>query len=155
NHHVRALRSFGRWLMRSRRWPCNPFDTLALLNTATDRRHDRRELDAGELRRLLAVARASRQGFRGLSGPDRVHLYATACGTGFRVSALANLTPDDFDLAAEMPTMTLAARYAKNRKTKVQPLPPDVAELLRNYLADKPVSQTIWPGGWKDDAAEM
>src|SRR5437764_9071089 len=91
------------------------------------------------------------------SGVDRLALYATACGTGFRASSLASLTPDDFDLAAEMPTVTLAARHAKNRKTKVQPIPPDVAELLRDYLADRPAGQPIWGGPWARDckAAEM
>jgi hypothetical protein len=89
NHHARALRAFGRWLERSNRWPSNPFDTLALLSVATDRLHDRRELAADEMRRLLEVTRASARAFRGLTGLDRASLYLTACGTGFRVRALA------------------------------------------------------------------
>src|SRR5262249_23687719 len=86
--------------------------------------------------------------FRGLSGPDRFHLYAAACGTGFRASALASLTPESFDLTAELPTVTLAARHAKNRKTKVQPIAPDLADLLRDYLTDKPAGQAVWGGAW-------
>ncbi len=148
NHYVRSLRAFGRWLARSRRWPSNPFETLDLLSTTTDRRRDRRELDASELRRLLKVTRESERPFRGLSGEDRFHLYATACGTGFRASALASLTPESFDLGGNTPTVTLAARHAKNRKTKVQPLPPDVADLLRAYLREKPAGQAIWGGTW-------
>jgi hypothetical protein len=50
-----------------------------------------------------------------------------------------------------MPTVTLAARHAKNRKTKVQPLPDDLAELLRDYLKDKPAGQPIWGGAWARD----
>ena len=148
NHYVRSLRAFGRWLVRSRRGPSNPFDTLALLHAATDRRRDRRELDADELRRVLSSARNSPRSFRGLTGPDRFHPYATACGTGFRASALASLTPESFDLAGELPTVTLAARHAKNKKTKVQPIPPDLAELLRGYLADKSAGQPVWGGTW-------
>jgi integrase/recombinase XerC len=155
NHHVRALRSFGRWLVRSRRWGANPFETLSLLNTATDRRHDRRELEADELRRLLAVTLASGRTFRGLAGPDRWALYLTACGTGFRVRALAGLTPGDFDLSASVPALVLPARLAKNKKAKVQPLPSDVTVTLRGYLADKPTGQPVWPGSWRDAAAEM
>src|SRR4051794_19815756 len=90
-------------------------------------------LEADQLRRLLAAARDSARTFRGLYGFDRYHLYAAACGTGFRASALASLTPESFDLGAQ-PTVTLAARWNKSRKLKVQPLPPDVAELLRDYL---------------------
>src|SRR5262249_5893453 len=35
-----------------------------------------------------------------------------------------------------------------NRKTKVQPIPPDIAELLRAYIADKPAGLPIWGGTW-------
>ena len=126
-------------------------------NTTADRRHDRRELDAGELRRVLESARDSQRSFRGLSGRDPYHLYATACGTGFRASALASLTPGSFDLSADLPTVTLAARHAKNRKTKVQPIPEDLADLLRGYLAGRPAGQPVWGGTWARDhrGAEM
>src|SRR5262249_24189211 len=122
---------------------------------ATDRRHDRRELEADELRRLLAAALASGGAFRGLAGRDRWALYLTACGTGFRARALAGLTPDDFDLSAEVPAVVQPARLAKNKKAKVQPLPADVADALRGYLADKPAGRPVWRGGWRDDAAEI
>ena len=56
-----------------------------------------------------------------------------------------------------MPMVTLPARHAKNRKTKVQPLPPDLAKLMRSYLASKPAGQPIWGGPWASDhrGAEM
>jgi hypothetical protein len=104
---------------------------------------------------LLVAAAASSQTFRGLSGRDRWALYLTALGTGIRVRALAGLTPGDFDLPAETPVVVLPARLAKNKKAKTQPLPADVAEALGVYLADKPTSRPAWPGGWKDDGAEM
>ncbi len=53
-----------------------------------------------------------------------------------------------FDLDADMPAVTLATRHAKNRKTKVQPLPMDVADLLRDYLRDMPAHSIIWGGTW-------
>src|SRR5262249_22326591 len=54
NHYVAAVRSFCRWMVKpARRLPFNPLDGLELLNVATDRRHDRRELTADEMRRLL------------------------------------------------------------------------------------------------------
>jgi excisionase family DNA binding protein len=156
NYYRAHLRTFGNWLVRDRRLGERPFRHMEAENT-TDRRHDRRELDAGELRRVLETARASERLFRGLTGPDRFHLYATACGTGFRASALASLTPESFDLSAALPTVTLAARHAKNRKTKVQPIPPDLAELLRVYLAGRPAEQPVWGGTWAKDhrGAEM
>jgi integrase len=157
NDYLSALKSFGRWLVKDRRIAENPFQHLEGGNAKVDRRHDRRELEVGELRSLLAAARGSERTFRGLTGPDRYHLYATACGTGFRTSGLASLTPESFDLDTNPPTATLAARHAKNRKTKVQPLSPDLAELLCCYLAGKSAGQPLWPGTWARErkGAEM
>src|SRR5262249_41996756 len=57
----------------------------------------------------------------------------------------------------DLATVTLAARHAKNRKTKVQPIPPDLAELLLGYLAGRPAGQPVWGGTWAKDhrGAEM
>jgi integrase/recombinase XerC len=151
NAYLSNLKSFCRWLVRERRMGETPVAHLEPGNTDVDRRHDRRELDAEELRRLLAAARDSERVFRGLTGRERYHLYATACGTGFRASGLASLTPENFDLAGDPPTVTLAARQNKSRKTKVQPLPPDLAELLRDYLRDRPAGQPVWGGTWASD----
>jgi excisionase family DNA binding protein len=154
NHYVAALRSFGRWLVRpgaGQRLSKNPLAGLKLVCVETDRRHDRRELTADELRRLLAATRASARTFRGLSGEDRFHLYATACGTGFRAGGLASLIPASFNLTSDGPTATLSARRNKSKKTKKQPLPADVADLLRAYLKDKPAGQPIWGGTWATD----
>jgi len=157
NYYLSHLKSFCRWLVKDRRMADNPVAHLEAGNVKVDRRHDRRELTADELRSLLAAARASDRTFRGLSGWDRYHLYATACGTGFRAGALASLTPESFELDAEIPTAILSARRNKSRKTKEQPLPPDMAELLRDYLRDKPAGLPIWGGSWAKDwkGAEM
>ena len=75
-------------------------------------------------------------------------MYLLAAGTGFRSNALANLTPADFELDSDSPTVTLAARFNKSRKTKVQPLPTEVAEALRGFLTGKPANALVWPGTW-------
>jgi integrase/recombinase XerC len=157
NYYRAHLRTFGNWLVKDTRIGESPFRHLETENTATDRRHDRRELEADELRRVLQAAKGSGRSFRGLTGLDRFHLYATACATGFRAAALASLTPRSFDLGDDRPTVTLAARKNKSRKQKVQPLPPDVAELLLDYLQGKPADQPIWGGNWARDhrGAEM
>jgi integrase len=157
NQYLTHLKSFCKWLAKDGRMGENPVERLEAGNAEVDRRHDRRELDAGELRRLLAAARDSARTFRGLTGWDRYHLYAAACGTGFRASGLAGLTPESFGLDPAGPTVTLAARRNKSRKLKAQPLPADVADLLREYLRDKPAGQPVWPGTWASDrvAADM
>lgn len=157
NHYIRAVRGFFRWLVKAKRIGSNPLESLALVNAAVDVRRVRRALTIDELRRLFDAARASTRTYRGLTGADRYFLYLVAAGTGFRASALANLTPGDFDLDSPSPCVTLPARFAKNRRTKVQPLPGDVAAALRDYLADKPAGLPIWGGTWARDhrGAEM
>ena len=54
-----------------------------------------------------------------------------------------------------MPTVTLPVRRDKSRKGKVLPLPADVAELMRAYLAGKPDDMAVWGNGWAKRGAEM
>ena len=157
NQYLTHIKAFTRWLVRDHRTGADPLTHLESGNSQTDRRHDRRELEAEELRSLLTAASASERSYRGLTGWDRFHLYATACGTGFRASALASLTPASFDLDGQTPTVTLAAKRNKSRVLKVQPIPPDVAELLRDYLDGKPSGSPVWGGSWAKEGrgAEM
>ena len=157
NHYVVAVRGFFRWLVKANRIGSNPLESLTLLNAAVEVRRQRRELTSDELRCLFVAARVSEHTFRGLTGLDRFHLYILAAGTGFRANALANLTPAVFDLEAETPTVTLAARFNKSRKLKVQPLPVDVAAALRDFIAGKPDNAPLWGRTWAKDqrGAEM
>ena len=157
NAYQTHLKTFGNWLVRDRRLGENPFRHLEAGNSQVERRDDRRELTTEELHTLLRAARDSQKTFRGLAGWDRYHLYATACGTGFRASALASLTPECFDLGNDFPTVTLSARNNKSRKSKIQPLPPDLRDLLRVYLAEKEPTKPVWGGTWASDhrGAEM
>src|SRR4029079_3055648 len=118
-------------------------------------RHDRRELTSAEMATLLEATRASKRVFRGLTGWDRDHLYAPACGSGLRAAALAGLVPEDSDLASTTPYIVLPARLAKNRRVKVQPLPQELATALRSYLRGKPKGLPVWGGMWAEDGAEM
>ena len=82
-------------------------------------------------------------------------LYAVAMATGFRAGELASLLPRSFDLLSVDPTVCCKATNTKNRKEAIQPLPQNVAEALRGYLADKPANLPLWPGVWPENAAEM
>src|SRR5262249_2700935 len=82
-------------------------------------------------------------------------LYAVACASGFRASELVSLCPTAFDLDGKPPTVTLAAEIAKNGKTAVQPLPPDLVQALRDYLGGRPAGKPVWPGNWPDNAAAI
>jgi hypothetical protein len=101
NQYLTALRGFFNWMVSDTRLAENPVTHLEPGNVDVDRPQDRRELEAEELRLLLGAARDSQRSFRDLTGPDRYHLYATACGTGFRALVLSSLTPESFDLDGE------------------------------------------------------
>ena len=125
NHHLVAMKSFGNWLVKERRWPENPFAHLSRLNARVDVRHERRALSTDELSRLISTTEKSKETFRGLDGATRAMLYRLATMTGLRAAELASLTPASFDLAADMPTVTLEAGYSKRRHEDVLPLHPD------------------------------
>lgn len=82
---------------------------------------------------------------------QRYVLYAVACASGFRAAAMASLTPESFALDANPSTVALAARKNKNRKARVQPLPDEVAALLRDFMQGKPAGQPLWGGAWASD----
>ncbi len=165
NHYVGALRSFGRWLVRTRRMDHNPFANLDRIDTEIDIRRDRRALPIDEFGRLIDATRADSQAWRGLTGEDRAMLYVTAAYTGLRANELATLTPRTVALAGDPPALTVKAAYSKRRREDVQPLRQDLAGELQNWLANRtrpvldlkarPDDEPLWPGNWSDDAAEM
>ncbi len=134
NHYVRALKGFARWMVRDGRAADDPLASLTLLNSRTDRRHDRRALEPDELRRLLDAARGGPVRY-GIAGPDRATLYLAAVGTGFRAGELRSLTPASFQLDSDPPTVTVGAAYSKRRRNDVQPIRAELAEALAAHLA--------------------
>lgn len=148
NHYLTGVKAFLNWMVRDKRTAENPFRHLERGNVKLDRRHDRRELTADEIRRLLTAARQSTRRFKGLTGEDRYFLYATAAGSGFRASELASLTPESFNLAADPPLIALNAEDAKNRTDAAQPIPDDLADELRGFLIGRPAGEPVWPGTW-------
>jgi site-specific recombinase XerC len=156
NDYLAAVKGFTRWLWRDHRAAVDALSGLSkFTNAGTDVRHARCDLSAEELAHLLEAARTSSKPIRCLSGPDRYFLYLTAAATGFRASELASMTPESFALDRDAPTATVQAGCTKNRKLAVQPLPLDVAELLRDYLRGKPDGLAVWPGKWRRTAVYM
>jgi integrase len=155
NDYLAAVKTFTRWLWRDKRSVLDPLAGLSKIGNATDIRHARRDLSPEELGLLLEAARHSPKAIRCLAGLDRYFLYLTAAATGFRASELASMTPESFDLNGDTPTATVQASCTKNRQLARQPLPLDVARLLRDYLQDKPAGLPLWPGKWKTRAFLM
>ncbi|MEX0701310.1 MAG: tyrosine-type recombinase/integrase [Planctomycetales bacterium] len=155
NGYLVAIKSFCNWLVRERRMAANPITHLQRLNAKVDVRRERRALSADEFAKLIEAARKG-DDFRDLSGSDREMLYLVAGYTGLRVSELASLKRNSFDLDSDSPTVSVAAGYSKRRRLDVLPLRRDLADKLKAWLDAKPPRKAnVWPGSWKGDAAEM
>jgi len=110
---------------------------LEAFNADTDPRHVRRELTPEEMTWLLATTEKYTRPEHNLPGPDRAMVYRLALGTGFRAKELRSLTPESFDLESDPAKVTVAAAYSKHRRTDVQPIRPDLADLLRSWLSGR------------------
>ena len=155
NDYLAGVKGFSRWLWRDKRTAVDQLAGMSkLANPETDVRHARRELSAEECSWLFSTVQKSDRPFRRLLGQDRFTLYLTAAGTGLRVSELASLTPDSFDLTAP-PVVIVEASRTKNRKRAELPLPAELVDVLADYLAGKPADVPIWPGAWVKKAARM
>ncbi len=144
HHYVRAIKQFTRWLARDGRVATDPFAHLTGFSADADRRRSRRAFSDSELARLIGMAESGPM-ILGINGPDRAICYRLATGTGFRAGELRSLRPENFDLSADPPTITVAAGYSKRRHRDTQPIRRDLAELLRPWLVDKPRGEPVLP----------
>lgn len=161
NAAAAAWRAFGRWCVRSNRLAANPLASIGARNLEGDRRRVRRDLTTDELARIIDAAERSpvvtvRKWVRDAKGerssvavkmncPDRAWAYRIAAGTGFRAGEVASLTPESFDLDGEGPSVVVEAAYSKRKRRDVQPIRPDLADLLRPWVATRPAGEPVCP----------
>ena len=141
NHYLACIVSFVNWCHDTHRLRENPLRGLARFNVKEDRRHDRRTISLDELHRLIE---ATEQGplVMGLAGPTRALCYRLAASTGLRYSEIASVRPASFDWRA--PSVTVAAAYTKNGEPATLPLPGDLVDDLKSYVADRAADSPIF-----------
>jgi len=144
NAYLTSVKAFSRWLWKHKRVPDDFLCTLEKYNEATDPRHVRRELLPEEAVRLIAAAEGRKLPDHCIRGTDRAMVYRLALSTGFRVKELRSLTPASFNLATDPPTVTAKAGHTKRGRNDCQPIRPDLAELLRPWLADRPAGERLF-----------
>jgi integrase len=140
-HYARAIKGFSRWL-----WKDGRVRDDALVHLAMPEVNDsftRRALDADEAAALIATTPTQRVRAR-MTGPDRAAFYATALGTGLRLSELLSLTPESFDLDSHPPTVFCSGENTKNGKDAIQPIRPELAAMLRPWLANKAPGRPVF-----------
>ena len=134
NHYKRSMKSFARWMLLNDRLYRNPLDNLKLVNTSTDRRHDRRPLAMDEFIRMYEAAKTGPP-VEGISGHDRAMLYLLAAWTGYRKGELGSLTLRHFvGLDTDTPMIVVRAGYSKRRREDNMALHPDIADRFKKWL---------------------
>ncbi|PQO42291.1 tyrosine-type recombinase/integrase [Blastopirellula marina] len=139
NHYSRAIKAFTRWLWVEQKAGTDSMISLRLVNAKTDRRLVRRALSANELSTLVkSITEKGRveSGRQWRQEPDdRIALYMLAAYTGLRVSEIASLTRESFDL--ERGSVIVQAAYSKRRRADRLPLHPSLTQLLSTWLPSK------------------
>jgi integrase/recombinase XerC len=155
NDYLQAVSQFCNWMVENERLERNPFAKLKKGNPERDRRHVRRVLDIQELQSLVTATRGSATIRKKLTGESRALLYTVAAYTGYRAGELAELATSSFRLTQDPPTIDLSGEFTKNGKDASQPIPLELAETLRGFLAGLDAKAKVWPSAWAGRSAEM
>lgn len=136
HHHLRAVKSFSRWLWRDGVIRDDPLSPLRGYNWKTDRKYIRRAMTLKEVKALLTVADAGQKLWE-IDGPDRAMMYRLMIGTGFRVGEVRSLMPANFLLEEDPPCVIVGAAYSKHRREDRQPIRVELAAKLKPWLVAK------------------
>ena len=125
NNYVESIHAFSRFCFRREYLDRNPLTHLEFLDSSPEIR--RRDLSLEEIGQLLVNCRHSRK-----------LLYLVALTTGLRAGELGSLHKKH--LSTNPPGLHLDANWTKNRKDGFQPLPAEIANMLRE-AADKKTAE--------------
>ena len=148
-HYERAIKSFSRWLAVTD----GPLDSDPLIDMdvtfvdATDVVHPRSAFDLEDLGKIIHAASEGKM-FRGLTGPQRAHLYLTAAYSGLRAKECAAVRRAD---CGDLQMIHVAGQFTKSGHPAVQPVPSWLRPVLAKFVAGLASDAFLWPGGWKKD----
>ena len=153
NHHLRAVKSFCKFLHDTDRIPSDPTRRLKPVN-AEEKAVRRRVFTDAEFERLLASLPQSKS--RHHLGPDeRRIIFLIARWTGLRAAEVACLRPMSFKFDGTTPVAVIPVTISKRRKEDRQPIPSFLVPELREFIAGKSENDRLFPGKWFRRAAEM
>ena len=142
NHYRTAIKVFAKWCADTHRTRDDVLRGVKGYNAREDRRHDRRTLSLPELHRLIEAAENGPI-VLGIAGPARALCYRLAVATGLRYGEIASIRPASFDW--KVPSVRVAASYTKNGAEAELPLPNDLADDLKRFVATIAPGSPVWP----------
>jgi site-specific recombinase XerD len=154
-HWRAAIKAFCHWCEREDRMAADPLRKMKAKSIKGDivQTFKRRAMGETEFSRLISSVVESTTRPYYLTGMDRATIYMVAYNTGLRASEVRSLTPGSFDLDAW--TVLIECSVSKRRRYDTIHLPESLVEWLRDYLADRPETEPIWPGSWHRSIAEI
>jgi site-specific recombinase XerD len=144
NSYLESIRHFCTWVEKEKRASFSPVAHLYSLNVNTDRRHVRRALTIEQCRSLLAVTK-HRPDIYHMSGAERALMYRVALESGIRANEIKTITVGRCHLDTDPPTMTVIAGYRKQRKERIQPIPRNLAKVLKDYIGNRRAKEPLFP----------
>ncbi len=143
NFYLKSVKQFCKWMVMDGRASESPVEHLQTINVRVDRRHDRRALNADEVRRLLEATGVAPKRF-GMTGYERALLYRLAAESGLRADELRSLKVSSFDFNNSI--VRVKSGSTKNKKEAIMPLRPDTAMELSDFFKGKMPSVKAFGG---------
>lgn len=143
NKYREALRAWSRWMKKNGRWPANLLEDMPKIKGDTTPARRRAILTDSQFNILLTKTRTAPPR-RNLTGEQRFWLYLIASQTGLRAQELNSVAPSNFHLDGEQPFVQIHCTVSKRRKTDRIELHREFAEMLADWLKDKPNDVPLW-----------
>ena len=153
-NHLAAVKGLTKWLANNHKLPRDPLVSVTKPNPKADRRRERRMLLPEEWR-WLHLTTANGPERYGIPGHERVLLYATAIQTGLRANEFRSLSRGCLFLNEDQPFITCKARSTKNQQDARQYIERDLADQLRQHVANKAPQAPVFAMPSEYDLADM
>jgi len=148
--HMTAIKGFTKWLNQHHKLASDPLSSVKKPNPQKDRRKERRMLLPNEWTWLKATTLKCSERY-GMTGKERILLYAVDIQTGLRPNELRSLTQGRLFLDGNTPFITCKAKSTKNAKDARQYIQPDLAEQLNTNVLNKWAGEPVFnlPPDWQ------
>jgi len=149
-----AIKAFTKWLATHGKLARDPLASVKKPNPKADRRHERRMLLHEEWDWLRVTSEQGPERY-GMTGRERMLLYAVAIQTGLRSGECRSLTRGRLFLDVAMPYVPAKAGNTKNRKDARQYIQTGLASELARHISTKAPAAPVFPMPDETNVARM